>query len=165
MFDKYGEFNGYEEINRAAAAQLAEGDTDAVKGIAAENGISEFDAEDYIDGVVPDLCNARIAAIGKIDIETADLKPYEIECDWIEYIKAICIENEDIARAVRAKGKSIKGCIAYIIVWSFKNAKDVDEDIIKAAGISAQRVSLGIPGIATAKKLIREYYGGIHACI
>lgn len=34
MFDKFGEFDSAEEINRAAAAQLKEGDLDAIKTIA-----------------------------------------------------------------------------------------------------------------------------------
>ena len=33
MFEKFGEFDSYEEINRAAAAQLAEGDTEAIYAI------------------------------------------------------------------------------------------------------------------------------------
>ena len=31
-------------------------------------------------------------------------------------------------------------------------------DIIKAAGIGQARVEMGIPGMGTAKKLIRQYY-------
>ena len=37
MYEKFGEFNSYEEINRAAAAQLKEGDEEAIYGIAEEN--------------------------------------------------------------------------------------------------------------------------------
>lgn len=37
MFDKFGEFDSAEEINRAAAAQLKEGDLDAIKTIAVHN--------------------------------------------------------------------------------------------------------------------------------
>ena len=44
MFDKFGEFDSAEEINRAAAAQLAEGDTEAVMAIALENGLDKDDA-------------------------------------------------------------------------------------------------------------------------
>ncbi len=39
MFEKFGEFDSCEELNRAAAARLAEGDTDAIYTIAEENGI------------------------------------------------------------------------------------------------------------------------------
>ena len=34
MFEKFGEFDSYEEINRAAKAQLEEGDLEAIKTIA-----------------------------------------------------------------------------------------------------------------------------------
>ena len=44
MFDKFGEFDSYEEINRAAKAQLEEGDLEAIKTIAEENGLDPEDA-------------------------------------------------------------------------------------------------------------------------
>lgn len=49
LFEKFGEFDSAEELNRAAAAQLEEGDIDAIYGIAEENGLDREDAEDYID--------------------------------------------------------------------------------------------------------------------
>lgn len=48
MFGKFGEFDSAEEINRAAAAQLKEGDLDAIKTIAEENGLDSEDAEDFL---------------------------------------------------------------------------------------------------------------------
>ena len=45
MFDKFGEFDSYEEINRAAKAQLEEGDLEAIRTIAEENGLDPEDAE------------------------------------------------------------------------------------------------------------------------
>lgn len=56
--------------------------------------------------------------------------------------------------------KTLKGCIAAILTWSFKNQQTVDKDIIKAAGVSASKVTLGIPGMARAKKIITDYYMG-----
>ena len=50
MWDKFGEFDSWEEINRAAKAQLEEGDMDAVRAIAEENGIDPED-ELYEEGV------------------------------------------------------------------------------------------------------------------
>ena len=69
------------------------------------------------------------------------------------------MENEELAAAVRRKGKSLKGCIAVLLKWSFQNCYAVDKEIVKAAGVSAT-VKMGIPGMGTAKKLIREYYLG-----
>ena len=64
-----------------------------------------------------------------------------------------------MAAAVRRKGKSLRGCIVKILVWSLKNAKPVDSDILKAAG-AHPRTTLGIPGMTKVKQLITEYYMG-----
>lgn len=159
MFDKFGEFDSVQEINEAAAAQLKEGDIEAVYAIAQENGIDREDAEDFIEGAVPELANSLMAAFGKLAVEAEELKPYEIMEDWISYIKVRCQEDERMAAAVRKKGKSLKGCIGELLKWSFKNQHDVDKDILKAAGVSG-RCTLGIPGMGRAKEIISGYYLG-----
>jgi hypothetical protein len=45
-------------------------------------------------------------------------------------------------------------------MWSFKNQQPIDKGIIKAAGVSAGKVTLGIPGMARAKQIITDYYMG-----
>ncbi|MBE5873756.1 MAG: hypothetical protein E7287_05025, partial [Lachnospiraceae bacterium] len=60
---------------------------------------------------------------------------------------------------VRKKGKSLKGCIAQLLEWSFKNSYPVDKEITQKVGIKYE-VKLGIPGMGTAKRIIREYYLG-----
>lgn len=160
MFEKFGEFDSWEEINKAAAGQKAEGDEKALIELALENGIDKEEAEDYFDGAVEELCNPLMAAYGKLDIEVKDLKPKDIMEDWVTYIRTSCADDEKIALAVRKKGKSLKGCIGALLSWSFKHQQSVDKDIIKAAGISAGKVTLGIPGIRTAHQIIKEYYGG-----
>ena len=160
MFEKYGEFDSVEEINEAVKAQLEEGDLDAVMEIALENGIDKEDAEDFIDGVIPELATPLIAALGKLEIEAKELKLYEIMEDWFSYIKITCQENEAMARAVRKKGKNLKGCIAELLKWSFKNQHPVEKEILKAAGVNAGKCTLGIPGMGRAKKIITQYYLG-----
>lgn len=160
MFDKFGEFDSAEEINKAAAGQLAQGDTQAIRDIAEENGLDPADAEDYITGEVPELCNTLMAALGKIKIEEDELKPVEIVEDWVNYIKAQVTEHPDMAAAVRRKGKTIKGCIAELLKWSFKNSYPVDKDIVKAAGIGTPNVKMGIPGMGRAYEIIKSYYLG-----
>lgn len=160
MFDRFGEFDSAEEINEAVAAQLTEGDVEAIMTIAKENGIDKEDVEDYIDGAVTELVNPLMAAYGKLKIEAEELKLYEIMEDWYSYIMVQCQENVDMAIAVRRKGKSLKGCISALLMWSFKNQYKIEQEIIKAAGVNAGRCTLGIPGMAKAKKLIREYYMG-----
>ena len=160
MFDKFGEMNSCYEINELAENLFNEGDVDSLKLMAEENGIPEEMMQLYLEGELPALCDAMTAAMGKIEVEAAELKPKEIMEDWVEYLKMQCAENELLAHRVRQKGKSLKGCIGELLKWSFKNQQQIDKGIIKAAGVTAGRVTLGIPGMGRAKKIIREYYMG-----
>lgn len=159
MNKAFGEFDSSEEINRAAAAQLREGDTDAVLAVAKENGIDEEDAQDYIDGITTELCTPIMAALGKLKLEAEELEPYGIMNDWITYIQIRCAEDGSVAAGVMKKDHSLKGCIAALLAWSWKNAKEVEADIKKLAGVNG-RCSLGIPDMGTARKLITDYYLG-----
>ena len=160
MFDKFGEMDTFGEINELADNLFNEGDTESIKTMAKENGIDKEYVDMYLAGDIPVLCDAMTAALGKIDVEVAELKPKEIMEDWVEYLRGQCMENELLAFNVRKKGKSLKGCIAALLMWSFKNQQPIDNGIIKAAGVSAGRVTLGIPGMARAKQIITEYYTG-----
>lgn len=160
MFDKFGEMDTFGEINELAENLFNEGDTASIKTMAKENGIDKEYVEIYLSGDIPVLCDAMTAALGKIDVEVADLKPKEIMEDWVEYLRGQCMENELLAFNVRKKGKSLKGCIAALLMWSFKNQQPIDKGIIKAAGVSAGKVTLGIPGMARAKQIITAYYMG-----
>ena len=160
MFDRFGEFDSVEELNQTAAGLLAEGDMESLRVLAEENGIDKEDAQDYADGCVNELATPLMAAYGKLNIEAAELKPYEIMEDWLQYIKVRCAEDARMAAAVRKKGKSLKGCIGELLKWSFKNQHPVAQDILKAAGVTAGRCTLGIPGMGTAKMIISTYYLG-----
>ncbi|MBE7725894.1 MAG: hypothetical protein E7244_16205 [Enterocloster citroniae] len=159
MFDRFGEFDSADEMNRAAAAQRKEGDMDAILAIAEENGIDREDAEDFIAGDVAAFVTPLMAAYGKLEIESAELHPYEIMEDWLQYIRIRCAEDPGMATAVRRRGKSLKGCMAALLTWSMKNQVDVDKDILKAVGIT-YKVTLGIPGMGRAKQIITDYYLG-----
>lgn len=158
MFDKFGEFNSYKEINELAENLFNEGDQESLHVLAKENGIPEEMVEAYLQGEIAELCDPLTAALGKIEVEEADLKPEQIMKDWVEYLKAQCMSHEVAALQVRKKGKSLKACIAELLKWSFKNQKSIDKDIVKAAGVNASKVTLGIPGMGQAKKIIKAYY-------
>lgn len=160
IFDKFGEFGSADEINELAKNLLTEGDKASIKAVAEENGIPIDYVQMFIAGDIPVLCDIATAAIGKIEVEAGELGPKDIMVDWVDYIKAVCLEDEDMAKAVRRKGKTLKGCIGRILEWAFKNQQPVDKDIIKAAGVKAGKVTLGMPGQAKARELIRSYYGG-----
>lgn len=158
MFEIFGEFDSVEELNEAAAGLKEEGDLESLKKLAEENGLDAEDAEDYINGDVPELANALMAALGKISVEEKELNPQDIMVDWVSYIRTKCSQKEEVARAVRRKGKTIKGCIGAILKYSFGIKKPVDKDILKAAGINAGGVALGIPGMTKVKEIIDAYY-------
>ncbi len=174
MFDKFGEFNSSAEINELAENLFNEGDMESIKVMAKENGIQDEVVEMYLQGEVPALCDTVTAAVGKIEAEAEELKPQEILEDWVQYIIGQCIKDELMAAYVRKKGKSLKGCIAALLTWSFKNCYEIDKDIIAETGIlsgkipmpkagkgsSRQAITMGIPGMGRAKKIIREYYMG-----
>lgn len=156
---KFGEFDSLEEINELAENLFNEGDTDSIKVMAAENGIPEEMIQLYINGEIPVLCDAMTAALGKLEVEAQELKPEEIMLDWLEYIRSQCMDNEQLALQVRKKEKSLKGCIAALLKWSFAHQQQISGDILKAANVHA-KVTLGIPGMGQAKKIIRDYYLG-----
>ena len=160
MWDRFGEMDRYQDINELAQNLFNEGDLDSLKAMAKENGIEKDFVDMYLAGDIPELCDVLTAALGKIDVEAAELKPKEIMEDWVEYLRGQCMESELVAYTVRKKGKSLKGCIAALLKWSFGNQQAVDTDIIKAAGVTAGRVTLGIPGMARAKQIIKDYYMG-----
>lgn len=160
MFEKFGEMNSCQEINELAENQFNEGDMESLKAMAEENGIPADFVEMFCAGDLPALCDPMTAALGKIEVESAELQPKEIMEDWVEYLKSQCMENELMAYSVRKKGKSLKGCIAALLKWSFGNQIPVEKEILKAAGVTAGRVTLGIPGMGTAKRIIWEYYMG-----
>lgn len=158
MFDRFGNFNSAEEINETAVNLRREKDIESIRVLAEENGIDIEIAKAFVDGDILYLCDEMIAAIGKIDIEAAELKPVDIMEDWVNYIKGQCFEDIKMAKAVRKADKSLKGCIAALLKWSFGHQNPVDRDILKAAGVNAGRCTLGIPGIGNAKKIITDYY-------
>ncbi len=160
MFDRFGEFDSAEEINETAVNLRKEGDLQGLKVLAAENGIDADEMEAFARGELLYLCDDLTAALGKIEVDAKQVDCAEIMEDWVEYIKVQCIERQDVAKAVRRKGKSLSGCIAELLKWSLKHQHNVDKEIMKAAGISAGRCTLGIPGMATAKKIITDYYLG-----
>lgn len=160
MFDRFGYLNSADDINELAENLFNEGDTDSIKVLAKENGLDADMVQLYLDGEIPVLCDAMTAAMGKIDVEAAELKPQDIMEDWVEYLRTLIAENEKIATMVRKEEKTLKGMIAELLKWSFGHQRQVPQEILRAAGVKAARVTLGIPNMAKVKEIIRGYYGG-----
>lgn len=168
MFEKFGEFNSAEEINRAATQQLKEGDKDALFAIANENGIDMDDVHDYIAGYTESLVTVLSAAVGKIEVESESLKIDGILKDWTGAILQQCTADQEFCKAVRSKNKSLKGCMATLIKFAFENKVQVSDEIVKATKIMHNGkeeqmrgpLYLGVPNNAQVKKIVREYYLG-----
>ena len=167
MFDKFGEFDSVEELNRAAAAQKAEGDEQALVLLAQENGIDKEDAEDYMDGAVDELANTSMAAIGKLKVEAEQLKLDGVLVDWKEEIVKECIDDEKLARAVRRKGKRLRDCLATMLRFAFENKVQVSSEVVKVTKVTHNGkeeqmrgpVYLGMPNRRQVRQLARKYYG------
>lgn len=168
MFDKFGEFDSAEELNNAAAAKLAAGDTEAVTALALENGIDREDAEDYIGGTVPELATPKMAAIGKLEKEAADTGIKGILSDWKNTLLMECRENEGFARAVRKKGKTLAEFMSILIAFSFENKVQVSDKIVNITKVTVngkkeamrKPLYLGVPTQAEVKRMARKYYMG-----
>lgn len=168
MWDKFGEFDSVEELNRAAAAQREEGDEEALVALAVENGLEKEDAEDYMDGVAEELATAIMAAIGKLQVESRELELKGIVEEWKDLIVQECMESEELSRAVRRKKKSLPECMAALLKYSFENKVQVSNQIADITKVihngrlepMRKPVYMGVPGRADARKIIREYYLG-----
>lgn len=177
MFEKFGEFGSASEINRKAEELFNAADPEGIRALAAENGIPSEHADAYCEGELPELCDRLTAAIGKLEVEEQDIVMVGIMEDWLHYIEAQCGESDQMAEAVRRRGKNLQNCLGSILLWSLMNQKKVDKGVmaaaeaqIKAQGISLQKYGIeprylqytriGIPNMSTARQLIRDYYLG-----
>lgn len=168
MFEKFGEFDSAEEINKAAANQLAEDDKEAIYAIAEENGIDASEADDYIEGYTTELVTVLSAAVGKIEVESEFLKISGLLKEWTGIVLHQCMIDEQFCIAVRKRNKALKHCMAALIKFSFENKVQVSNEIIDVTKIMhngkekqmRKPLYLGIPDNAQAKKIIREYYLG-----
>lgn len=168
MFERFGEFDSYEEINTKAAELLTAADTDAVRELAAENGLDSGDAEDYITGAERIFCTALMAAVGKLDLEEKDLEIGGILKIWVDYIREMCTDIPGMAEAVRRKKKSLGRCMSKMIRFSYENKVKVSDKIVNITKVTNNGkeeplrgpLYLGFPDMATAKRVIREYYMG-----
>lgn len=113
MFDKFGEFDSYKELNAAAEEFLKVGNIDSIMDLAEENGIDREDAQDYVEGCVSELSTIFTAAYGRLSVqqkEDIDSKKSHVEKMPLMVIntvlKGMCT-SEELAALVMRKGKRI----------------------------------------------------------
>jgi len=162
MERKFGVFNTVEELNRAAAAQKEEGDEEALITLAVENGLDKEDAEDYMDDVTDCLCTPRMAAIGKLELETKELKLESQLKDWKDMVVQMVMEGdgEELANAVFSPEKQLLNVLAAGLKLASKNRIKVDDKIIKVAGLPGSAAYIGMCGRDDMRKIIQDYYMG-----
>lgn len=166
MFDRFGEFDSVEELNRAAKAQLDEGDEEALLILAEENGIDKEDAEDYMDGCTDELATPLMAALGKLSVEAEELKISGTLRDWVTELEQYCTESSEMAIAVRQKSHKLEELIALFADYGFKNKTVVDTRIINHCSKELKAIVgnhpfyIGIPDKFTRRRLTKEYYLG-----
>ena len=174
MYDSYGKMT-LEGINTKAEELVNAGDLEGLGALAVENGLGWM-AQPYADGESDYLCeDITDAALARIDIEADDLGAEEIMGDWADYVRSLIMDREDMAEKVMDPGKSLAGCVGTLAAWSIMHAEPAPQEVIKAIDEAVtdeqlkklhmerrhvQWTKIGMPGIGTAKKLIREYYGG-----
>ncbi len=126
MWDKFGELNSAEEINDMAEKLRAEGKTEDVYTLAAENGIDKEMADMFVSEDIDFICDVQTAACGKLDMELKDYQKRYVAnaievTDTLKNMTAreqiklsvhkhgveidIGTTGEELAKAVRQKGK------------------------------------------------------------
>lgn len=114
MYEIFGNMDSAEEINACAAALFSEGDFDHIKELAKENGIPEIFVQMLIEGNSEELTDCMEAAMGKLDVEKKEHKDKYVPAEpVVNYLKSLCIE-EQFARRVRRRNKSLKKCMEYV---------------------------------------------------
>lgn len=148
MFEKFGEFDSYMEINMAAEGLRDEGDIESLKELAKENGLQDM-VEDYLSGDSGELCDVITAAVGKLEVEKKEASSWDILAnDIVDYLMGNC-DDLDFAAAIRKKGKRIE-----------QAAKEIQSE--------ARKNSVSIPGGGRCcycgpmrgYQIIKEYYQG-----
>lgn len=157
MEHKFGIFNTVEELNRAAAAQKEEQDFESLYILAAENGIDKEDVDDYIDGAADELATPLMAALGKLDLEAAELELESQLADWKDYIAAMCAYSDEMSRAVFRPDKELAQVLADAIKHASESRVYVPGRITRLAGLP-DRIPIGMTGRDELRRIAEKYY-------
>ena len=122
MFEIFGEFDTFLELNQAAEGLKEEEDMASIRKLASENGIDEFDTEAYIKGEIPELSNPMTAALGKLKKEKEESNRY-VTTAIIGYLESVC-DDIDMALAIRKKGKRASKVYDKVYKYAEDNQKD-----------------------------------------
>ena len=152
-------FKTVKELNDKAAELKSAGDLSELVKLAEENGLEKEDAEDYMDSDDPEdcLCNATMAAIGRLNMEEQDLHLESQMKDWKDHAGE---DRDTLANAVFSPDKKLLDVLAAGLKLSSENRITVDMRIIKAAGLPESAAYIGMCGRDDLKRIILDYYMG-----
>lgn len=164
-------FKTVKELNDKAAELKSAGDLSELVKLAEENGLEKEDAEDYMDSDDPEdcLCNATMAAIGRLNMEEQDLHLESQMKDWKDFIVQMLTDytadhagedRDTLANAVFNPDKKLLDVLAAGLKLSSENRITVDMRIIKAAGLPESAAYIGMCGRDDLKRIIMDYYLG-----
>ena len=110
-----------------------------------------------------ELATVSRAALGKLKLEKEDLKLGGVLSDWVDELMEMCMESQELAAAVRKKGKDLAGYIAATADSGWKNRVIVDKRIVNKTKevkkiIGTHEFAIGIPDRKTRRELARSYY-------
>lgn len=74
MFEKFGFMSNVDELNKAAAGQKEQGDIEALRTLAEENGIDNELVQEYIENERPFLCSEMEMAAGRISLWQEEIR-------------------------------------------------------------------------------------------
>ena len=164
-------FKTVKELNDKAAELKNAGDLSELVKLAEENGLEKEDAEDYMDSDDPEdcLCNATMAAIGRLNMEEQDLNLESQMKDRNDFIVQMLPDypadhagedRDTLANAVFNPDKKLLDVLAAGLKLSSENRITVDMRIIKAAGLPESAAYIGMCGRDDLKRIILDYYLG-----
>lgn len=111
MYEIFGEFDSAEELNLCAAGLKAEGDKDNLLVLAKENGIDESLVTMYLEDATQTFIDIFGAMCGKLEVERKEGKTGIAPAQAIiDYLSITGFEKEELAIAIRRKGKSLEKC-------------------------------------------------------
>ncbi|MCI8801063.1 MAG: hypothetical protein HFH88_14820 [Lachnospiraceae bacterium] len=159
MEHKFGIFHTVEELNRAAAAQKAQGDIEALEALAAENGIEWDDAEDYLEGMTEELATPLMAALGKLELEEKELELESQLKDWKDFIALLCTEDIEMCHGVFRPDRHLEDVLAEGLKYASKHRISLPAVLTKKAGIPAGS-AIGMTGRDELRRIAQMYYLG-----
>lgn len=144
MYEKFGEFDSFHEINTIAEKLKKEKKIEDLYELASENGIANIDVTLYLGNVTDVLLDVHSAGADKIEIEKNNYlkkKHYNnVNIEEIaDFLKVKCYLDAMFAENVRRKGKSFYECIrilegAYVLLQGkYKNVKITTEILSRVA--------------------------------